>query len=125
MTTYYLAVASDGTVFRRSTTSRTYSHCVAVYSRSQWRGRDTGSIWDRSPEWAGRPDLAEKTAGRRRASGWRNSEGFLEILRVEILEAIEVDAKAFKTGQLPEAEPMFQRGRGFTPRSGELGPPKG
>jgi hypothetical protein len=104
MTTYYLAVASDGTVFRRSTTGRTYTHCVAVYSRSQWRdNQGRGSIWG-SAEWAGRRELAEKAAGRQRNSGWRTSEGFHEILRVEILTAIEVDAKAFKTGTLP-AEP--------------------
>jgi hypothetical protein len=123
MTTYYLAVASDGTVFKRSTASRSYSHCVAVYSRGAWRGGEPSEGWNRSAEWAGRPELAEKAAARQRASGWRTKEGFHEVVRVEILDAVTVTAQQFKAGTLTAANwprPNLDEPRHLTQEQFEL-----
>lgn len=82
------ATASDGTVFKRSSDTRVYTHCVATWRDGRVVVDRSGYVlrppqpagWDRQTQWASRLDLAQKAAGREKANG----------LRVEILEAREV-----------------------------------
>jgi hypothetical protein len=104
---YYLATTSDGTVFKRSSAQRSYVACVAVHClrralspaeiaaaspsialhhAAEWRGWLNG-------EWAGRLDLAHANARRNRGGNDRT------VYRVEVLHAIEVDAKTFRATQ--------------------------
>jgi hypothetical protein len=74
MTTKYQATAPDGTVFKRTTAGRSYSHCVVRrWDNTQW-----------SPaEWRRTRELADALA-----SSYRNRG-----LRVVVLEAVEVETK--------------------------------
>ena len=107
MKKYFLAIASDGTVFKRSSEGRSYSHCVAVYASSraytfQGRSYEAREGWEMrgqgkpQGEWASRLDLAQKNAASKK--GWDTPHSNCKIERVEILQAVEVDARAFKAG---------------------------
>jgi hypothetical protein len=99
---YYLAFAADGTVFKRSTQNRSYSHCVAAYTRSPARQYgdqhwEACEGWGKG-QWAGRRDLAEKAASQER--NMNRSYSKTEVVRVEILDAFLVSAAEFKSGKL-------------------------
>jgi hypothetical protein len=79
----YTATAPDGTVFKRSTNSRTYSHCVvlrlpAYPGDARWAARP--ERWSR-PEWRRTSQLAEQLA-----ATYRNKGGFVAV---HVLDAIE------------------------------------
>ncbi len=71
------ATAADGTVFKRSSANRLYTHCVVIH-HPEWRSPADGRTWPAymTAEWAGSHSLAMDNASRRAK---RN--------RVEILEA--------------------------------------
>jgi hypothetical protein len=74
MTTKYQATAPDGTVFRRSTMNRRYTHCVVrQYADAEGWG-------DASAEWRRTHELAEALARTYRGHG----------RKVLVLEAVEV-----------------------------------
>jgi hypothetical protein len=101
MTRYFVATASDGTVFKRSSANRAYSHCVAIHRtvpplspeklaeiHPDYRRLYGVEYWQNG-EWASRADLAAKNAA-------RNHNGSTSIARVEMLEAREVTGAEFR-----------------------------
>jgi hypothetical protein len=99
---YFIATASDGTIFKRSSKNRAYSHCVAVYSvvraatPEEAKGRNSvlckGSEgWARG-EWASRKDLADKNAASDHGQSWPRTV----LVRAEVLDAREVSGPEFR-----------------------------
>jgi hypothetical protein len=87
MTTKYQATAPDGTVFRRSTKSRKYTHCVVRWLPARPpAGRLPGreEQWS-DGEWRRTRQLAEALANTYRGHG--------RALQVLVLEAVEVETK--------------------------------
>jgi len=82
--TTFTATGADGTVYRRTSENRKYTHCVAIHFKS--RDYPERPEWNRGPftktEWAGARHLAEKNA-----SSWR---GKPHVETVEILEASQL-----------------------------------
>jgi hypothetical protein len=88
MTTKYQATAPDGTVFRRATASRKYSHCVVRRLEASPAGLDEAG----NERWSARPE-------RWSAAEWRSTNQLAETLahtyrnrglHVLVLEAVEV-----------------------------------
>jgi hypothetical protein len=79
MITKYQATAPDGTVFKRSTKSRKYTHCVVL--RLPAEPPAVEERWN-SGEWRRTRQLAEALAQTYRARG--------RALQVLVLEAVEV-----------------------------------
>jgi hypothetical protein len=75
------AIDATGKVHKRSSTSRVYSHCVAIH----FAAHPPSKFWPKGvaafshAEWAGSRELAE-----RRASRWRKDP---DVEAIEILEA--------------------------------------
>ena len=99
---YFIATASDGTVFKRSSQNRIYSHCVAVYSvvraatPEEAKGRHPvlckGSEGWAKGEWASRKDLADKNAASDHGQSWPRTV----LVRAEVLDACEVSGPEFR-----------------------------
>lgn len=87
MTTYYKAIAADGTALLRSTAGRKYTHCVAVHYVPY---KETEKRWA-SNSWAGRPDLAHKEA--RRLAQYHQGDSSA----VAVLPAIEITSKEYRS----------------------------
>lgn len=93
MSRYFIAVASDGTTFKRSSVRRVYSHCVAIrltvkpHGGQWWHPEGFDDWW--KGEWASHQELAYKNAG-------RNRDTQVSKYRAEILEAREVTAQEYR-----------------------------
>jgi hypothetical protein len=84
MITKYQATAPDGTVFKRSTKSRKYTHCVVLRLPAEPAAGRWPAVEERwnSGEWRRTRQLAEALAQTYRGRG--------RALQVLVLEAVEV-----------------------------------
>jgi hypothetical protein len=102
-TRYFLATDSRGTTFKRSSATRGYSHCVAIWQTrralteaeraefSWWREQDkAASEGYARAEWSLTLAAAQRNANRKH--GWWRSTA-----TTEIVEAREVDRKTYET----------------------------
>ena len=78
------AIGADSTIYRRSSTSRLYSHCVVIHFDGQGPNKifpEGVKPYSRT-EWSLRRGLAERNAAR-----WRTHQ---RVASIEILEAMQV-----------------------------------
>ena len=81
MANKFQATDSRGTVHKRTSENRTYTHCVVVhYSAVPAQGNFGPWPASTKAEWAGRADLAEKNAARYRSN---NRVDGVEVLTAE------------------------------------------
>lgn len=89
MTTYHIAIDTNGQAFTRSSTNRTYTHCVVV----RYRFDLANTLWPRKAgdvsfvTWCGRADLAEKAK-----SANTNESRTASILKAEVVDRKAYDA---------------------------------
>jgi hypothetical protein len=91
-TRYFQATRADGTIVKRTSTSRVYSHAVViectVVPDASRRYRPEGGTYWLKPEWASRLDLAQKNAAR-----YNNMQTAHSRYRAWVLPAVEVNRK--------------------------------
>ena len=92
MTTYYKATFSDGTVLKRGTASRTYTHAYRTALSYTVDGRASGYRCD---GFSSSERLARK-AGGITAGGWVQQQPNFKVLMQEVVPVVEIDAKEYR-----------------------------
>lgn len=98
-TRYFEATRSDGTVLKRASKTRVYTHAVAIWcdGTKAWWTKEAG--WYNT-EWAGRRDLAVKNA-----NSWNGKPGFQAYV-LDVREVPKPSKQAEATGR--NAKPFVE-----------------